>query len=83
MILRDTYSNIPAAGIPGRLFFADDTNNAYRDNGTTWDLLSVGGGGGGSSPPGPYADDTAAAAGGVLVGQSYYLSSGFVVVRQV
>jgi hypothetical protein len=49
MIIRDVYSAIPAAGIPGRLFFADDTNQAYRDNGSTWDLVLIGGGGAVSS----------------------------------
>jgi hypothetical protein len=35
------------------------------------------------SIPGPYADDSAAATAGVLVGQPYYKSDGFVVVRLV
>ena len=44
MILFDIYSNLPTAGIPGRLFYvtsASVTNagNLYRDNGTSWQLL--------------------------------------------
>ena len=35
------------------------------------------------SIPGPYANDTAAAGAGVSVGSPYYISTGFVVVRQV
>ncbi|MHB1673765.1 MAG: DUF2961 domain-containing protein [Acidobacteriaceae bacterium] len=37
VILKGVYSAIPAASIPGRLYFATDTNVVYRDNGTTWD----------------------------------------------
>ena len=46
VIVRDIYANIPAAGITGRLFFASDTGNNYRDNGTTWDLVDGVGSGG-------------------------------------
>lgn len=38
MIIRDTFTNRPAAGIAGRLFFADDTGVQYRDNGSSWDV---------------------------------------------
>jgi len=41
LILRDTYSNIPSAATEGRLFFSTDTDEAYRDNGTTWDKLII------------------------------------------
>ena len=40
VIVEDLIANQPAAGIPGRLFFASDTGAKYRDNGTTWDLLT-------------------------------------------
>jgi hypothetical protein len=40
VIVRDLIANQPAAGIPGRLFFASDTGVKYRDNGATWDLLT-------------------------------------------
>ncbi len=43
VIIRDVIANLPAAGIPGRLFFASDTGAALRDNGTSWDTLAGGG----------------------------------------
>jgi hypothetical protein len=49
VILFDIFSNRPAAGEAGRLFFASDTGTGYRDNGSTWNQISTGGGGGGSS----------------------------------
>ena len=58
VILRDIYANLPAAGIPGRLFYATDTSLAYRDNGTSWDSYGSGatgptGGTGATGPTGP------------------------------
>jgi hypothetical protein len=41
----DVLANRPAAGFIGRLFISTDTFEIYRDNGTTWDLISSGGGG--------------------------------------
>jgi len=41
----DVFANRPAAGFIGRLFISTDTLEIYRDNGTTWDLISGGGGG--------------------------------------
>jgi hypothetical protein len=35
----DTFANRPAVGVPGRLFYASDTDALYRDNGSTWDQL--------------------------------------------
>jgi hypothetical protein len=35
----DTYSNLPAAGLTGRLFLPSDGVVALRDNGSTWDTL--------------------------------------------
>jgi hypothetical protein len=46
VIVYDLIANLPAAGIPGRLFFASDTGAELRDNGTTWDTVAAGGGGG-------------------------------------
>lgn len=43
-IYSDTLTNRPAAGFIGRLFVSTDTLEIYRDNGTTWDLISGGGG---------------------------------------
>lgn len=43
-IYSDTLANRPAAGFIGRLFVSTDTLEIYRDNGTTWDLISGGGG---------------------------------------
>jgi hypothetical protein len=37
VIQRGVFASLPAAGSPGRLYFASDTGNIYRDNGTTWD----------------------------------------------
>lgn len=44
----DVYSNLPSAGIPGRMFYVSSGTNAgkvYRDNGSTWDQVATGGGG--------------------------------------
>jgi hypothetical protein len=41
----DVFANRPAAGFIGRLFISTDTLEIYRDNGTTWALISGGGGG--------------------------------------
>jgi hypothetical protein len=41
LIIRDVFSARPAAGTYGRLFFASDTGAAYRDNGTTWDAITI------------------------------------------
>lgn len=43
-IYSDTLANRPAAGFIGRLFVSTNTLEIYRDNGTTWDLISGGGG---------------------------------------
>ena len=55
VILRDVYANLPAVGIPGRLFYATDTLQAYRDNGTSWDSYGSGAAGatGPTGPTGP------------------------------
>lgn len=45
-IYSDVLANRPAANFIGRLFVSTDTLEIYRDNGTTWDLISGGGGGG-------------------------------------
>lgn len=39
VIIRDLLANRPAASISGRLFFASDTKQSFRDNGATWDEL--------------------------------------------
>lgn len=39
----DTAANRPAAGQTGRLFYATDTSELSRDNGSTWDTLTSGG----------------------------------------
>jgi hypothetical protein len=44
MVLYDVYSNLPEAGIPGRMFYvASGTNagNVYRDNGSSWQLVTL------------------------------------------
>ena len=48
VIVRDIIANRPAAGIPGRLFYATDTLQLYRDNGSTWDTYSAAAGGSGT-----------------------------------
>jgi hypothetical protein len=40
-ILEDIFANRPAAGIVDRLFLAYDTKVFYRDNGTSWDIMSA------------------------------------------
>lgn len=46
-IYSDVFANRPAAGYTGRLFVSTDTNELYRDTGTSWVLIGAGGGGGG------------------------------------
>jgi len=41
----DIFANRPAFGYTGRLFISTDTNEIYRDTGTSWVLISSGGGG--------------------------------------
>ena len=41
LILYDTFANQPGAGIEGRLFYSTDTEALYRDNGVTWDTLTI------------------------------------------
>src|SRR3990167_11410745 len=41
LILRDTRANQPAAGQAGRLYFVTDEGVMERDNGATWDDVSV------------------------------------------
>lgn len=53
------YSALPAAGIPGRIYYCSDSTGSHelevlRDNGSSWDIMgyfspTAGGGGGGSS----------------------------------
>lgn len=38
---RGVFGSRPAAGIAGRLYIATDTSALYRDNGTTWDLITI------------------------------------------
>jgi hypothetical protein len=58
VVTRDIFANRPAAGISGRLFFASDTGNSYRDNGTGWDAIATAGsGGGGSAAPNTLAQE--------------------------
>jgi hypothetical protein len=46
------YASRPAAGHPGRTYDCTDNGNRYRDNGTSWDLISVAGSGiAGTEPP--------------------------------
>jgi hypothetical protein len=40
-LLADVLANRPTPGVVGRLFFATDTGEIYRDNGTTWDLAAA------------------------------------------
>lgn len=46
-IYSDVFANRPAAGYTGRLFVSTDTNELYRDTGSSWVLIGAGGGGGG------------------------------------
>jgi len=41
--LSDASTNLPAAGVAGRLFLPTDSNNdvIYRDNGSTWDTFEL------------------------------------------
>lgn len=45
MVLYDIYANLPAAGIPGRMFYVSTGTNAgnvYRDSGSAWQLVMPG-----------------------------------------
>lgn len=44
VIIRDLIANLPAAGIPGRLFFARDTGAQLYDTGSAWDSIAPPGG---------------------------------------
>ena len=41
LVMRDTRTNQPAAGIPGRLYYVTDESVLERDNGATWEDVSV------------------------------------------
>ena len=41
-------ASIPTAGTVGRIYFATDTKTIYRDNGSSWDVLSSAAGSGGT-----------------------------------
>jgi hypothetical protein len=41
-------ASLPTAGTTGRIYFATDTHKIYRDNGTSWDVLSSGTGSAGT-----------------------------------
>jgi hypothetical protein len=45
------FASRPAAGHPGRTYDCTDNGNRYQDNGTSWDLTSVGGTGLAGTPP--------------------------------
>jgi len=49
LIMRDTRANQPAAGIAGRLYFVTDEDVMERDNGASWEDVSVSGSGLGES----------------------------------
>lgn len=40
LVIKDVIASRPAAAYAGRIFYASDTGNVYRDNGTTWDLIA-------------------------------------------
>jgi|GEM_PF-4125577 len=40
-VIADAESNMPSAGVAGRLFIATDTLKIFRDNGTSWDELTA------------------------------------------
>lgn len=61
----DVLASRPAAGSPGRLFYATDTQVLYRDDGTAWDAMAMGGG-----TPADH-DHTGAGAGGVLTNDKH------------
>ena len=41
-------ASLPSAGTAGRIYIATDTKKIYRDNGTTWDVISSATGSGGT-----------------------------------
>ena len=41
VIILDVAAHLPAAGIPGRLFFASDTGVVLYDTGTAWATFSI------------------------------------------
>ena len=42
---RGVYASLPTVGHPSRTYFCTDNGNTYYDNGTTWEIISVGGSG--------------------------------------
>lgn len=40
VILEGTFAALPTPSIPGRLYFATDTQQTFRDNGTSWDNVT-------------------------------------------
>lgn len=43
VILKGTASAMPTASIPGRVYFTTDTEQIFRDNGTSWDNVTPSG----------------------------------------
>lgn len=41
----DVLANRPAFGVPGRLYYATDTDTLYRDTGSAWETWTMGAGG--------------------------------------
>jgi hypothetical protein len=73
----DIYSNLPTAGIPGRLFFVStgaNAGNAYYDTGSAWVQVATGGGGGGGGALVLLEEHTASASAS-LVFDGWYSSS--------
>ena len=67
-LYQDLFGNIPAAGYTGRLFVSTDTNNLYRDNGSSWvQIAGSSGGSGVTSITGTANQVIASAATGAIV----------------
>lgn len=45
MVLYGTESAMPSASIPGRQYYTSDTQQVFRDNGTSWDNVTPSSGG--------------------------------------
>lgn len=79
VILYDVIGSRPAAGTAGRLFYATDTQVLSRDNGATWDDLTIGAGVGGGSHVNVSAFEYLPSPG--VDGDVYLTNNGVVLVR--
>lgn len=77
----------PGGPLLPAIYIDDQTGVIYSDGIAqlplqSFPLVAINTGSGSATVAGPYADDSAAAAQNIPIGGSYYLPTGYVVVRQ-